>query len=149
MSAMRIGVLLCLLLAGCGSVPTVPLSKDNLQLELHADTSRYLYTDTLTGTLAFTSKAEWKIRESLPGTTLYRIDFYTDSGTLERTYYPDSLNSAGNWFELDPLATRIDTLRLPLLTLPESLYLYGAYRVIASIEGHPDINSETAITVYT
>ena len=146
---MRPGVLLCLLLAGCGTVRTVPLSKDNLQLEIHADTNRYLYTDTLTGTLTFTSKAEWKIRETLPGGKLYQVDFYDDSGRLQRSYFPDSRDSAHNCFELEPLATRTDTLRLPLFLLPDSLYLLGDYRIVAWIEGHPDIKSETSVYVQT
>ncbi len=141
-------VLAFMLAGGCGRVTTVPLSKDNLTLQIHADTTVYLTTDTFGGTLTFTNKTERKIRETLPSGVLYHVDIYDDSGRQRRSFFPIPRDSAGLCFELEPFATRTDTLRLPLYPVhADSILLDGNYLVVARIEGHPDMEAETAVFV--
>jgi hypothetical protein len=156
MSSMKASVPLCLLAmmalmlvaTGCGRPPTLPLSKANLELRIHSDTTVYLSTDTFGGTLTFTNKTERKIRETLPSGVLYHVDIYDDSGRQRRSFLPTPRDSSGLCFELEPLATRTDTLRLPLYPVhADSILFDGKYLVVARIEGHPDIESETAVYV--
>jgi hypothetical protein len=132
--------------AGCGRSPTVPISRDNLALDIGSDTTVYLPTDTFTGVLTFTSTAEWRIREEFSDGGIYHVGFYDYRGELKRDYFPNAPQPCVTTFELDPLAARTETLSLPL-SWPTDTLRDGEYRVVAWIEGHPDVNSETAILV--
>ena len=132
------------LVAGCGRSPAVALCKDNLELVLRSDSTEYYPFGPFSGTLTFTNTGEWKIRESFPSEGQYHVDFYDEEGVLRRSYFPNAQYQRVSYFELEPLASRTDSLKFTLSDTTDTLPP-GTYRVLAWIEGHPDINSETSI----
>jgi len=147
MSAMRIGILLCLLLAaasltGCGT--TDSLSTANLAIEIRADTTVYYPFDPFAGTLIFTNKSRRRIRGEFATMGQYHVDFYDGEGVLRRSYFPNAQYLRVSYLELEPLASRTDTLEFTLSDTTDTLPP-GTYRVLAWIEGLPDINSEISI----
>ena len=74
----------------------------------------------------------------------YHVDFYNAESILERSYFPDGQYQNVSYLELEPLESRTDTLQFTLSDTTDTLPP-GAYRVLAWIEGHPEINSETSI----
>ena len=147
MSAMRRGVLHCLLfvaasLTGCGSIDT--LSSANLKIKIQADTTVYYPFDPFTGTLTFTNMSRRRIRGEFSTTGQYHIDFYYAESVLERSCFPGGQYQRVSYLELEPLASRTDNLACGLSDTTDTLPP-GAYRILAWVEGHPDINSETTI----
>jgi hypothetical protein len=147
MAAMRFGVLLCLLLAaaslsGCGG--TDILSPANLEVKIQADTTVYYPFDPFSGTLTFTNKSQRRIGGEFATMGQYHVDFYNEEGVPQRSYFPDAQYLRVSYLELEPLASRTDTLEFTLSDTTDTLPP-GTYRVLAWIEGHPDINSETSI----
>ncbi len=147
MSAMRVGLLLCLLLAaasltGCGGADD--LSPANLGLDIRADTTVYYPFDPFTGTLTFTNRSRRRIKGEFATMGQYHVDFFDEGGVRQRSYFPNDVYQRVSYLELEPLAARTDTLLFTLSDTNDTLPP-GAYRVLAWIEGHPDINSETSI----
>ncbi len=147
MSGMRRGVLPCLLfvtagLTGCGGIDK--LSPANLKIEIRADTTVYYPYDPFTGTLTFTNMSRRKIRGEFATMGQYHVDFYHEDSVLERGCFPGGQYQRVSYLELEPLASRTDTLACVLSDTTDTLPP-GAYRVLAWIDGHPDINSETSI----
>ena len=143
---MRTGVLLCLLtaaLAPLGCDGTVAPSPQILDLVLRSDTTEYRPTDTFSGTLTFISLTVRKIRHEFPDGGQYHVGLFDSGGVLKLDYSPNAQYPRVSYFELEPHAARTDTVRFALS--PTDTLLEGEYRVRAWIEGHTDINAETAV----
>ncbi len=147
MSAMRFGVLLgvvfvawATLSAGCSR----GLSS-SLALKLYSNRVIYDLDDYFSGTLTFTNTSAQRIRERFPTGRQYNIAFY-DSLGIVRKLFPDIEFPAITYLDLEPFATRVDTLDFPLTDYPDTIPL-GIYRVRAWVEGHEEIYSEITIGV--
>jgi len=140
--------LMAAVLAASSCDKTVPPSPDNLKLEVKSDSATFLYDGNFSGTLTFVNRSWQKIRETFPSLGQYHVGLYDTSGRLRRDHFPNAQYPAVSCFELEPLATRTETLRFSLSVSPDTI-LYGWYTVRAWIEGHSDIYSETTIYIRT
>jgi hypothetical protein len=147
MSAMSRWFAACLLLvatavlsAGCDRALS-----SSLALELRSNRVIYELDDDFSGTLTFTNRSAQRIRERFRTGRQYNIAFY-DSLGIVRNLFPDIEIPAFTYLELEPFATRVDTLDFPLSDYPDTIPL-GIYRVRAWVEGHEEIYSEITIGV--
>jgi len=144
MSAMRIGILLCLLLAaagltGCGSIET--LTPSNLKVEVRSFENTHAPTDSFKGTFKFVNKTLKNIRAEFPTSQWYDLAFY-DSLGVERFHLNQGSQQRITYLELGPLGTHTEQLRFTFYQLSP-----GTYRVRAWVAWHEDVYSETAIEV--
>ena len=144
MSAVRIGVLACLLLAaavltGCGTIET--LTTANLRVEVTSFDKAHAPTDSFRGTFRFINKTLENIRAEFPTSQLYDLAIY-DSLGAERFHLNQGSRQAIRYLELGPLGTRTEALRFTFYQLPP-----GTYRVRAWVAWHEDIYSEITIDV--
>jgi len=144
---MRTGVMLAVMLvawatlsAGCSR-----RLSSSLALELRSNQVMYELDDDFSGTLTFTNRSAQRIRESFPTGRQYNIAFYDSLGIVRNTF-PDIEIPAFTYLELEPFATRVDTLDFPLSDYPDTIPL-GIYRVRTWVEGHEEIYSEITIGV--
>jgi hypothetical protein len=154
MSAMRHGILLCLLLAavallaGCG--PITHPSPGDLELTLNSDKPSYKFGEPFTGTLTFANKTRRSIDVEFRSLGQYHVDVYDSDGVARIEMFPGGTYLAISHLTLAPLASRVDTLEFALVyyvdTIPYQLPL-GTYRIRAWIEDSEDIYSEANITI--
>ena len=154
MSAMRHGILLCLLLAavallaGCG--PISHPSPGNLELTLRSDKTSYKSGESFTGTLMFTNKTRRSIDVEFRSLGQYHVDVYDSDGVARIEMFPGGTYLAVSHLTLDPLASRVDTLEFALVyyvdTIPCQLPL-GTYRIRAWIDRFEDIYSEQNVMI--
>jgi hypothetical protein len=144
MSAMRIGVLPCLLLAaasltGCGSIET--LTPSNLKVEVRSFENTHAPTDSFKGTFKLINKTLENTRAEFLSSQWYDLAFY-DSLGVERFHLNQGSQQRTTYLELGPLGTHTEELRFSFYQLSP-----GTYRVRAWVALHEDIYSETTIEV--